>query len=157
RTVRLGRWFNDLVIWLQGGSGVQPFQMAVSVVLQALNGILFARFLGLEKRLDVMLAAASLCLYPALLDTYSFASEPINFAIGDTFALLGILYCANTARSAKNAAVSGILFVLSLASYPPKIALVGLLCICYVALSIAGHERRDAFPMKEVVRRSAYI
>jgi hypothetical protein len=49
------------------------------------------------------------------------------------------------------------LFVLSLACYPPKIALVGLLCICYVALSIAGREQRDAVPMKEVIRRWAYI
>jgi hypothetical protein len=157
RTLGFGRWFHDLVIWFQGGSGVQPFQMAVSVTLQALNGILFARFLGLERRLDVLLGAALLCLYPAFLDYYGVASENITLAIGDTFALLGILYCANTARSAKNAAVSGMLFVLSLASYQPKIALVGLLCICYVAVSIAGHEQRDAVPMKEVIRRWAYI
>jgi Glucosyl transferase GtrII len=157
RTWGLGRWLNDLITWFQGGSGVQPFQMAVSVTLQTLNGILFARFLGLERRLDVLLAAALLCLYPAFLDNYSFAFDNITFAVGDTFALLGILYFANTARSAKNAAVSGILFVLSLASYQPKIALIGLLCICYVALSIAGHEQRDALPMKEVTRRSAYL
>jgi hypothetical protein len=41
--------------------------------------------------------------------------------------------------------------------YQPKIALIGLLCISYVAVSIAGHERRDALPMKEVMRRGAYI
>src|SRR5262249_41683860 len=101
RTLKLGRWFNDLVIWFQGGSGVQPFQMAVSVMLRTLNSILFARFLGLDRRLDVLLGAALLCLYPAVLDNYSFTPESIMFALGDTFALVGIIYCANTARSAK--------------------------------------------------------
>src|SRR5439155_26044881 len=77
-----GRWVADLIIWLQGGSGVQPFQMAIAVALQSLNGILFARFVGLEKRLEVFLAAAFLCLYPAFLDYYSFAMDHITLVIG---------------------------------------------------------------------------
>src|SRR6266542_448753 len=152
-----GRWFADIIFWLQGGSGVQPFQMSVAVALQSLNGLLFARFLGLEKRLEVFLAAAFLCLYPAFLDYYSFAIEHIDFVIGDTFALIGILYWKNGPHSATTAAVSGLFFMLTLAGHQPKIALIGLLCICYLAISIAGSNDDRLFSWKHTMLETGYV
>jgi hypothetical protein len=138
RTRDEGRWLQDLIIYFQGGAGVQPFQMFAAVTLQGLNGILFARLLGLTKRFEVFLVAAVICLYPAILDTYCFASDHLTFAIGDTLALAGIL-CLGTQRpSPKSAVVSGLCFMLSLAAYGPKIALIGLLCLCHLAMSIAN-------------------
>ena len=46
-----GRWLADLVILLQGGSGVPSVQMAGAALLQAINGILFASLLGLRSGL----------------------------------------------------------------------------------------------------------
>jgi len=136
RTREEGRWLQDLIIFFQGGAGVQPFQMFAAVTLQGINGILFARLLGLTKRFEVFLAAAVVCLYPAILDTYSFASDHLTFAIGDTLALAGILGLATSRPSPTNAIVSGLCFTLSLAAYGPKIAFIGLLCICHLAMSI---------------------
>jgi hypothetical protein len=79
KTYGEGRWFADIIFWLQGASGVQPFQVSVAVALQSLNGLLFARFLGLEKRLEVFLAAAFLCHQPAILDYYCFAMDHISY------------------------------------------------------------------------------
>ncbi len=152
-----GRWVADLIIWLQGGSGVQPFQMAIAVALQSLNGILFARFVGLEKRLEVFLAAAFLCLYPAFLDYYSFAMDHITLVIGDTFTLLGICYWKRMGHSARNAAVSGLLFVLALACYQPKIGLIGLLCVTYLALWIATNDKSQVFSLRQLLRETAYV
>jgi len=137
RTQDEGRWFQDLIICFQGGAGVQPFQMFVAVTLQGINGILFARLLGLTKRFEVFLAAAVVCLYPAILDTYSFASDHLTFTLGDTLALAGIFCLATQRPSPKNAFVSGLCFMLSLAAYGPKIAFIALLCLCHLAMSIA--------------------
>ena len=137
RTRDEGRWLQDLIIFFQGGAGVQPFQMFAAVTLQGINGILFARLLGLTKRFEVFLVAAVICLYPAILDTYSFASDHLTFAIGDTLALAGILCLASQRPSPTNAVVSGLCFMLSLAAYGPKIAFIGLLCLCHLAMSVA--------------------
>lgn len=152
-----GRWLADLIIRLQGGSGVQPFQMYVAVMLQSVNGILFVRFLEIKKRFEVLLAAAFLCLYPAFLDNYSFSVDHITFAIGDTLALLGIIYCKNTVQSAKNAVVSSIFFMLALASYQPKIALIGFLCICYLTMRITDNDKCRPFSLKDTLLGIVYI
>ncbi len=152
-----GRWLADAILLLQGGSGVQPFQMALGVALQTVNGILFARFVGLERRLDTTLAAAFLCLYPAFLDYYSFPTQHITYTIGDTFALLGILYCKHTHPSGIHAATSGALFVLTLATYQPKIALVGLLCVCYLAMRITETNGGRSFSWKETMLATGYV
>jgi hypothetical protein len=137
RTREEGRWLQDLIICLQGGAGVQSFQMFAAVTLQGINGILFARLLGLTKRFEVFLVAAVICLYPAILDTYCFASDHLTFAIGDTLALAGILCLTSQRPSPQNAFVSGLCFMLSLAAYGPKIAFIALLCLCHLAMSIA--------------------
>jgi len=41
-----GRWLADIIIWLQGGSGVQPFQMFIATTLQSINGIFFCIVFG---------------------------------------------------------------------------------------------------------------
>ena len=138
KTLGEGRWFADIIFWLQGGSGVQPFQMSVAVALQSLNGLLFARFLGLEKRLDVSLAAAFLCLYPAFLDYYSFAMDHISFVIGDTFALIGILCWKNAPHSTKTAAVSGLAF-----TEHPAHLLKLVVAACHAVPSHSGPESND--------------
>ena len=140
RTREEGRWLQDLIIWFQGGAGVQPFQMFAAVTLQGINGILFARLLGITKRFEVFLVAAVICLYPAILDTYCFASDHLNFALGDTLALAGILCLASQRPSPQSALVSGLCFMLSLAAYGPKIAFIALLCLCKTAMSIATDD-----------------
>ncbi len=150
-----GRWLADLIIWLQGGSGVQPFQMALAAVLQSANGVLFARVVGLERRLDVILAAAFICLYPAFLDNYSFGMDHLTFALADTFALIGILYCRVKPRTVSNGVVVAALFVLALASYQPKIAFVGLLCLCYLATYLV--DGRRPFSSTDAISATSYV
>lgn len=152
-----GRWLTDFIIRLQGGSGVQSFQMYVAVMVQSINGILFARFLGLKKPLEVLLAGAFICLYPAFLDNYSFNKDHIAYTVGDTLALLGILYCKNTVNSAKNAFITSFFFMFTLACYQPKIGFIGLLCICYLILYITHSNEHHPFSLKETLREIAYI
>ncbi|HHP7231827.1 MAG TPA: glucosyltransferase domain-containing protein [Xenococcaceae cyanobacterium] len=152
-----GRWLADFINLLQGRSGVQSFQMYVAVMVQSINGILFARFLGLKKPLEVLLAGAFVCLYPAFLDNYSFNKDHIAYTVGDTLALLGILYCKNTVNSAKNAIISSFFFMLTLACYQPKIGFIGLLCICYLILYITDSNKNHLFSFKDTLGDIAYI
>jgi Glucosyl transferase GtrII len=151
-----GRWFADMIIWIQGGSGVQSFQMYLAVALQSINGILFANFLGIKRRLEILLVAAFLCLYPAFLDYYSFSVDHITFVIGDTLALSGITLCKDRPHSVKNAVVCSIFFVLSLASYQPKIALISLLCLLYLLTKIVDAGNSALFSWRKSLQTISY-
>jgi Glucosyl transferase GtrII len=157
RTFGEGRWMADLIIWLQGGSGVQPFQMFLAVVLQGLNGLLFARFVGIERRLDTALIAAFICLYPAFLDNYSFGTDHVTFAIADTLAIGAILYCRYRAPSVTVGLATAAAFTLSLACYQPKLALIGLLCLCCLALQVANGNGSRPFRLREGLLAAAYV
>lgn len=153
-----GRWFADMIIWVQGGSGVQPFQMALAVLLQTLNGMLYARLLGIHDRWSVFLATAFLCLYPAFLDYYSFSMDHLTFALGDTLAIAAILICRERSHTALNTSLSVGLFVLALASYQPKIALMALLCLCHLIARAASHSRTPApHYTTDLLRETGYI
>lgn len=84
-----GRWFADMIILAQGSSGVQSFQMICATTLQAMNGILLAKLVGLTSRRAILCVAGVLCMFPAFLDYYSFSIDHLSFVLGDTFALLG--------------------------------------------------------------------
>src|SRR2546426_1097386 len=157
RTRGEGRWLADLIVSLQGGSGVQPFQMAVAVVIHAVNGIAFARLVGLERRLEVALSAAFICLYPAFLDNYPFGMDHVTFGVADAFALAGALCLKRLLPSLKSALIVAFLFVLGIASYQPKIAFVGLLCICYLVMRIAGDGIVYPFALKEAAKEIGYV
>jgi len=144
RTREEGRWFQDLIICFQGGSGVQSFQMFLAAMLQGINGILFAKLLRLDSRRAVFGAAAAICLYPAILDMYCFASDHLTFVFGDTLALVGILWLAKTRPAPHNALLAVVCFTLSLAAYGPKIAFIALLCLCHVAMFITRDDDGDA-------------
>jgi len=137
RTQEEGRWFQDVIILAQGGSGVPSLQMFAATALQAVNGILFARLLGIERAFETFLVAAVICLQPAILDTYCFASDHLSFAFGDTLALMGTLCLARSRPNPLSAVVAGLCLTLSLATYGPKIAFLGLLCVCHLATSLA--------------------
>jgi hypothetical protein len=156
KTLGEGRWLADLIIRVQGGSGVQPFQMAVAIAVQSVNGILFARFVGLERHLDVFLVGAALCLYPAFLDYYSFAMDHITFTLGDMFVLVAMLFCKR-APSVKQALLCCLLFVLALACHQSKIGLMGFGCICYVAMHITGTDVDRPFSVKGTALSIVYI
>ena len=161
RTREEGRWFQDLIICSQGGAGVQSFQMFLAAALQGINGILFAKLLRLENRWAVFGVAAAICLYPAILDMYCFASDHLTFVFGDTLALVGMLWLAKTRPAPHNALVAVVCFTLSLAAYGPKIALIALLCLCHVAMFLTrdddGNARESAAARGEFTATLARI
>lgn len=149
KTAGEGRWMADLVILLQGSSGVQSFQMFVATGLQALNGVLFARICGIERALHIALVAALLCLYPAFLDYYSFNIDHVTFVLGDTLALLGLRAALLHPDLLRGVGRPALYFMLSLACYQPKVALVGTLCVVFFASSLA--RRPTPASMREVL------
>lgn len=133
-----GRFMSDVIVALQGGSGVQSFQMCVAAVLQAINGILLARILRLERTLDVFLIAAVLCLFPHFLDYYSFSIDILPFCLGDVFAVLGTTIFLSKGTALQRAVGSTFFYWLAISTYQPKIALVGLLSIIALVVKSGG-------------------
>ena len=141
RTLSEGRWLHDIIVRLLGGSGVQFFQMAAAVCLQAVNAILFARLIGLVRTLDVVLAGLFLCLYPAFLDSYSFSIDHVSMCVGDTLVLAGATLL-RFRPSPRSATVATVLFALSLAVYQPKLSLILLMLVMLEILRIVDGDRR---------------
>jgi hypothetical protein len=134
KTVFDGRFVSDAIVAIQGGSGVQSFQMCLAALLQALNGILLARLLQLSKRSDVFLVASTLCLCPYFLDYYAFSIDILAFCLGDSFAIFGAMLLASSVKTIWRVLGTGFLYWLSVSTYQPKIALVGLLTLCVLLL-----------------------
>ncbi len=152
-----GRWLADLIILAQGGSGVQSLQMIGAALLQALNGILFARLVGLQRKTDVFLLAGVLCLYPAFLDYYSFAADHISFVIADTFVILGSLVWVRSRRDPTRILGASTFYFMALATYAPKIASVSVFLLFNLILVLTVHAVRrrsapDAEPPAAVLR-----
>lgn len=135
RTLGEGRWMHDLIILLQGSAGTQSALMIVATIIQAVNGILLANLLSLTKPWKVFLVGALLCTYPAFLDYYVFSSDHISFCIGDSFVILGAFCFLHFKKTALRIVLPTILFVLSIASYQPKIALIGVISIFLIPLA----------------------
>ncbi|MBS0234088.1 MAG: glucosyltransferase domain-containing protein [Proteobacteria bacterium] len=146
KTLGEGRWFADIIIQLTGGSGVQSLQMMLGAAIQIINGFLFAAFLRLKGPLPITLVAAFLALHPAFLDYYSFTVDNVSFALGDAFALLGILALANL-RPLPGGVLAVFCFVLTLATYQPKIALIAVLLLIWsLNFVIAGSAENNGRP-----------
>jgi hypothetical protein len=138
RTTVVARWFADFLNYLVGGAGVQSFQMAIGAGIQAINGILFAILLGLNKRLYVFLSAAFICLHPAFLDYYAFTKDHIAFTFGDTLAILGVLALDRVRNCLSSVFSATTCFVLTIATHQPKIALIALLLLIWCIRGAAG-------------------
>ena len=138
RTTVLARWFADILNYMGGGSGVQSFQMAIATGIQTINGIIFASFLGIKKRLYIFLSTAFICLHPAFLDYYSFTKDHIQFTLGDTLAIMGVL-ALDRLENRNLAAFSAIVcFLLSIATYQPKSAFIAILLLIWCINGAVG-------------------
>lgn len=143
KTLGEGRWLADLIILIQGGSGVQSLQMALAVSFQAFNGIVFALLMGVKGRARIALVAGSVCFYPAFLDYYSFSVDHLTFVLGDTIALFGAYILLKSKKNLIRIGGGSILFMLSIAAYGPKIAMVGFLASVVLLLSFAQHSEQS--------------
>ncbi len=142
RTSGEGRWLADFIIYLQGGSGVQSVQMTVAAALQAINGVLFSRLVGLSNRFEVFLVSALLCLFPAFLDYYSFAIDHVSFVIGDSFVILGAWAWVWGQRLGTRVVLASGFYLLSLATYAPKIMLISVFTLLSLILVLTVHQDR---------------
>lgn len=143
KTLGEGRWLADILILFQGGSGVQPFQMVLAVLLQAVNACLVAELIGLRSKWKILLAGTTLCLFPAFADYYSFAIDHFAFVLGDTFALIGTLIFVKGTSAKTRVAGSSLFYLFTLACYQPKASLIGLLAIIGVLLSCLTSKDRS--------------
>jgi hypothetical protein len=151
RTLEEGRWLHDLIFLVQGSAGTQSALMIVGTIVQAINGILLATLLSLTKPWKVFLVGGLLCTYPAFLDYYVFASDHISFCLGDTFVILGALCFLHFKKTGLRIALPSILFVLSIASYQPKIALIGLFSIFMIPLAwLKKAERNGVVALQKI-------
>ncbi len=138
-----GRWLADLVILLQGGSGVPFVQMVGAALLQAINGVLFACLLGLRRGLPLFVLGGLIVLHPAFLDYYSFAADHLSFVLGDSFAVLAAWVLLRGQGPAFRLGGAALLNMLALALYGPKIALVLLLALLMLLLRVVEAEPPD--------------
>ena len=138
KTLSEGRWFEDILYLAFGGSGVQSVQMAIATALQVINAFILASLLRVVGGLRLFLVAAFLSLHPAFLDYYSYSNTHIAWVAGDTLALLGTLALDRIGDRRIAIPMASLAFLLTLATYQPKIALIALLLLIW---SIGATQR----------------
>jgi len=136
RTWGEGRWLEDVIILLQGGSGVQSVQMILATLLQACNALIFLRLLGVSKAAHVVILGGILCLHPSFLDYYSFTSDHLAFVAGDSLALLGFLLIARLRDKPSRFFGTAFCWFLALSVYAPKLTLIGLFVLMLPLLKL---------------------
>ena len=151
KTQSEGRWLADLLIQAGGGAGTQSFQMAMATVLQAVNGILLARWLYLRRQSDILLVTLLLCFFPTFLDYYVFACDHISFVLGDTLCITAVIWLRRrTWTSILGAAAC---YAGALAIYATKIALISFLAFASLILGITEAHHSIAKPNRSVLAR----
>jgi hypothetical protein len=152
-----GRWMSDLILWAQGGSGVQSFQMMLATLVQAANGLLLADLVGVERRGPRFLLAALLCLYPPFIDFYAFTVEHLTFTLGTSFALVAALALARSRPSVPRLLLAAVGFGASIACYQPNLGLVALLAIAVTLLRLARSTPGEPPPRPAAILRELAV
>jgi len=116
----------DVIILLQGGSGVQSVQLILATLLQAYDALIFLRLPGIEKTAHTILLGGILCLYPGFLDYYAFASDHVAFVIGDILSSLGFVLLVRLSGLPSSSIAAALCWFLALSIYAPKVALIAL-------------------------------
>lgn len=126
-----GRWFADILIQLTGGSGVPTLLIALAAGLQIVNAFVFAAIWRVHNRATLVVLVLLFCFHPALLDYYSFSIDHVSFVAGDSLAVAGVFALDRFRRRWYGIPLAALAFVLSMATYQPKIALIALLLVLW--------------------------
>ena len=156
RTIYDGRWFSDIILQLAGGSGVQAFQMAIGAAVQIFNAFLLAALLRVTSSFHRFLMAAFLVVHPAFLDYYSFTADTIILTVGDSLALLGVLALDRAPDRRIGIAVGTLCFILTLATYQPKVSLIALLLLVWCiegARDFLPQTRQSGDALRRIIGR----
>ncbi|MDO8980542.1 MAG: hypothetical protein Q7V17_15045 [Afipia sp.] len=133
-----GRWFADLIIQATGGNGAATFQMAIAAGIQIVNAFLFAAIFRVADRPTIFVISLFMALHPAFLDYYSFSIDHISFTLGDCMVLCGVLAMDRGTTARVRWLLPIALFVLALATYQPKIALIATMLIAWSLTASVG-------------------
>lgn len=147
-TTAEGRFVGDLLYQLQGGAAIPALHMAIAVAVQVVNGFLAAACLGLTRYNARLCMIALIVIHPAITDYYSWGGVALNFCLGDTFAILAVLYCLRP--GSWNLLRSALCVVVSVAIYQPKVSLLATmscLVLCEQVVRSAQLDRagKEAF------------
>lgn len=126
-----GRWFADILIQLTGGSGVPTLLIALAAAVQIVNAFLFAAIWRVRNRATLAVLVLLFCFHPALLDYYSFPDDQVTFVVGDSLVIAGVLALDRLRGRWYRIPLAALAFVLTLATYQPKIALIALLLVVW--------------------------
>lgn len=147
-----GRWLEDIVVFVTGIMGNQPFQMFVASALLTATGILFLMLVDNSYRPGHYLYLALFLLFPYFLDYYCHTAAHIVFALGDFLVILGATLLRRLKYSTFSSVLTIALFVMSMALYQGKIGL-----IAFVLLVLAFLDFPTEYSSKFLLRLFAIL
>ena len=141
RSQNEGRWFADLILLIVGGNGNQFLQTIIGSIVQSINGLLFCDLFGVRGTAKRLLLTLIVCLHPVVLDYMSWTADYVGFALGDACVLIGFLVIAQVKQLAYRVILASLSFLFALAVYPPKISLIVVIALCFLAYNTATQEK----------------
>lgn len=131
KTVSEGRWLADILIQLFGG-GSQTFQAFAGLLIQSVNGLLFAELIGARGVAKRTMIALFVALFPAVPDLYSFTADNITFTIAQALSLSAVFALDRIRLYRWSIPTAAVLFALSLAGYQPLIVVSATVLVAWL-------------------------
>lgn len=95
---------------------IMPFlQMIEGILLMSAYGVIVARFWGLRNATDMALAAAIMCVFPYMAQTYSYNTSMATYSLAHLLVALAVVY--STRATVRHTALAAVLYVAAYSIY----------------------------------------
>jgi len=129
---------------------IMPFlQMIEGILLMSAYGVIVARFWGLRNATDMALAAAIMCVFPYMAQTYSYNTSMATYPLAHLLVALAVLY--STRATVRHAALAAVLYVAAYSIYQAVAANAATIFVIWLLGRLLFDTADRAFASRETL------
>ena len=129
---------------------IMPFlQMIEGILLMSAYGVIVARFWGLRNATDMALAAAIMCVFPYMAQTYSYNTSMATYSLAHLLVALAVLY--STRATVRHTALAAVLYVAAYSIYQAVAANAATIFVIWLLGRLLFGTADRAFASRETL------
>jgi hypothetical protein len=129
---------------------IMPFlQMIEGILLMSAYGVIVARFWGLRNATDMALAAAIMCVFPYMAQTYSYNTSMATYSLAHLLVALAVLY--STRATVRHTALAAVLYVAAYSIYQAVAANAATIFVIWLLGRLLFDTADRAFVSRETL------
>ena len=127
---------------------IMPFlQMVEGILLMSAYGVIVARFWGLRNATETALAAAIMCVFPYMAQTYSYNSSMATYSLAHLLAALAVVF--STRATVRHTALAAALYVAAYSIYQAIAANAATIFVIWLLARILFSTAERPFASRE--------